>query len=137
MMRTDSGNSVSVSADIDPTKQCTSSPVVSADTFKLSILSDKIMIVNNSSSPEETVRVVFSDVVSPELVGQTVSFARGNTGSGTTYFVATANLGEQAADTTMEIPYTFAKNGADPCIAVEVSNDGIAYYPVAASLQLQ
>jgi len=132
MMRAETSG-VTVSADIETPKQCLDSPKVDNGDFVLLLEKNKISITNITNSPAESVLITLVDVSNPQIKNFTNDFSKISQGK----YYLNLSLGTKAAGEKIEIPFSYTQDGSNPCIQVQVSTDGIAYYPNAASINLK
>ena len=132
LMRTGS-DSIQVSADVEVSKQCVDNPVVETGKFKLELTSNQIKFISLSDSPAVSLRVITSDISEPQLRGSDVIFTAGTEGS----YILVYNAGAQQAGSEISLPISYIAGTSDPCLQVEVSTDGVAYYSQVASIKLK
>ncbi|HOE74847.1 MAG TPA: hypothetical protein PLG93_02540 [bacterium] len=114
--------------------RCPHTPEVNGADFNLRLTRDEISLENIAPSPLTNLRVAFYDVLNPSVKSEEGELAQPLvTKNG---YVFTIKLGENSGRITRNLPYTFIKNGNNPCVKVEVSTDGVAYHNAVASLPL-
>lgn len=132
LMRTGSG-SIKVSADVEVTKQCVDNPMVETGKFKLELTSDQIKFISLTDSPAVSLRVITSGVTEPQLRGSNAIFTAGTENS----YILVYNAGAQQIGSEISLPISYVAKGDSPCLQVEVSTDGVAYYSQVASINLK
>lgn len=132
MMNAGNG-SITVTADVETSKQCVANPNVITEEFTLDLTDSSVALVNSDETPSEVVKIVISGVDNPKLTGYDTVFTKGTSGD---YF-AIVSIGVSEQGNRIEIPIEYTLSGADPCMQVSVSTDGVAYYPEIASIKLQ
>ena len=114
--------------------RCANNPEINGPDFNLKLTRSEISLENTTPSPLTNLKITFYDVLNPSVKSEEGELAQPLvTKNG---YVFTIKLGENSGRITRNLPYTFIKNGNNPCVKVEVSTDGVAYHNAVASLPL-
>lgn len=122
---------IKVAADIESPKQCIDNPNIETSELVVTVSTSNIKIINAADTPDEQLKITFSDVSGPKITGYSADFT-----SGVKVHQAVLDLGTQKAGEEIVIPFSYSKSGNLPCLQVEASSNGIAFSPETAVFNL-